>query len=254
MILDFIRYTWVYHDSCILYILQLLWLFAFNSKIELLVINNQREGWCLIVFTDIFKKSYIFIWKNYTFFENSCNNKYKRQIFNEFKIELFDNVEYVSWGHVLITNRSNGYYLRKNNKPEQITVYACYNNNKLYCFAILRCDDYIIYNNNRNYKTKKLYQNKILFLIPGKRSDLKTFGHVQNKNNKKYICCEFKSYISSDGNLYRIIFKDYITLFDNLSNFFNLLITDSIYNIKTEGPPLVYKPQNRNISVFSKWN
>jgi len=73
MILDFIRYTWVYHDSCILYILQLLWLFAFNSKIELLVINNQREGWCLIVFTDIFKKSYIFIWKNYTFFENSCN-------------------------------------------------------------------------------------------------------------------------------------------------------------------------------------
>lgn len=186
--------------------------------------------------------------------KNIINNQYKRQIFNEFKIELFDNVEYVSWGHVLITNRSIGYYLRKNNKPEQITVYACYNNNKLYCFAILRCDDYIIYNNNRNYKTKKLYQNKILFLIPEKRSDLKTIDHFQNKNNKKYICCEFKSYISSDGNLYRIIFKDYVTVFDNLSNFFNLLIADSIYNIKTEGPPLVYKPQNRNISVFSKWN
>ena len=185
------------------------------------------------------------------------NYQYKRQIFNEFKIEFFDNVEYVSWGHVLITNRSIGYYLRKNNKPEQITVYACYNNKILYCFAILRCDDYIIYNNNRNYKYKKLYQNKILFLIPS-ISDIKNIDVKSRMNNGTEIQptnvsgYEFRSFISSNGDLYRIIFKNYVSKFHNLYNFFNILITELEYDIKTEGPPLVYKPPNRNTSVFSE--
>ena len=81
MILDFIRYTWVYHDSCILYILQLLWLFAFNSKIELLVINNQREGWCLIVFTDIFKKAIFLFEKTILFLKIAVILKLDEKIF-----------------------------------------------------------------------------------------------------------------------------------------------------------------------------
>ena len=40
---------------------------------------------------------------------------------------LFTNLEYVSYGHVLITNRSIGYYLRKNNIPVNATnIYAAH--------------------------------------------------------------------------------------------------------------------------------
>ena len=127
------------------------------------------------------------------------------------------------------------------NKPEQITVYACYNNNNCLCYAILRCDDYV--NTNIDF-----YQDKILFLILDKSEVIEVNNFEYNvirtstsTSTITYKCYEFKSYISSNGDNYRIICKDYTTFFNNrcnLCNFFNSLTDNQHDNIIKCNPPI----------------
>jgi hypothetical protein len=169
---------------------------------------------------------------------NIINRQYSREIYEEFKIESFDRVEYCSFGHVLITNRSKGKFLREDNKPEQITIYACSKDNTILCYAILRCNDNVIY--NRTHIKKKLYQDKLLFLIPSKSGLTEII--IDSHLSQKLRYYEFKSFISSDGNLYRIIIKDVSTVYHNLYIFFSNLLTERRYNKHYFTPLIKYKP------------
>ena len=208
-------------------------------------VGNKIKGGKKIKIYNTNTKFFYCTWEPNTL-KDYINELYEQQIKKQLNIDsLFTNLEYVSYGHVLITNRSIGYYLRKNNKPEQITVYACYNNNNCLCYAILRCDDYV--NTNIDF-----YQDKILFLIPKLSKVIEVNDFEYNVISTRtstitYKCYEFKSYISSNGDIYRIICKDYPTFLNNLNqcylcNFFNSL-TDNQYNkiIKCNPPISINK-------------
>ena len=51
----------------------------------------------------------------------------------------FTRLERVAYGKVAITNTSLGFYFRKDNRYEQISVFACYRYEALICYVIARC-------------------------------------------------------------------------------------------------------------------
>ena len=119
---------------------------------------------------------------------NFIKKKYQKQIIKKLKMAHFTSLTFVCSGNVYITNRSK--FLRKNNKPEKISIYRCLNDdNDICCYAILR------YNDNNNNKDS--FQDKVLFLILNE-SELTS---ISNTFGNTY---EFKSFISSNGDLYRI--------------------------------------------------
>ena len=168
---------------------------------------------------------------------------YTTEFKNEFRIDNLESIELklVSYGHVFITNRSKGKFLREDNKREQIAIYACVNNsNETVCYAILRCDVVI-----EKYNID--FQSKILFLIPSKSNLEKidnqplTFNGQDSQIDNNLLFYEFKSFISSNGDLYRIIIPNNITNYHYLPNFFNNLLNGSdLVELRINKPKIKY--------------
>jgi hypothetical protein len=142
----------------------------------------------------------------------------------------FTSLTLVCSGNVYITNRSKGKFLRKNNKPEKIAIYSCLDDdNNIHCYAILR------YNNNNNNKDS--FQDKVLFLILNE-SELTS---ISNTLGNTY---EFKSFISSNGDLYRINIQ---------ARYFNIQArkfkNDGYYNILKKFFDDMSIKQNRTINI-----
>jgi hypothetical protein len=169
-------------------------------------------------------QEYFYCSFNIQYITDYIRRKYKTEFQNEFDIDINPRnnftLKLVSYGHVFITNRSKGKFLREDNKAEQIAIYACVSKSNTICFAILRC----------NFVTQTVnidFQSKILFLIPNKSKlekihieSLRINGKEQKINNNFLSFYQFRSFISSNGDLYRIIILNNETDYHKLPTFF----------------------------------
>ena len=105
----------------------------------------------------------------------------------------FTKLERVAFGKVAITNTSLGFYFRKDNRYEQILVFACYRNDTLVCYVIARCiSDYTCDITYDDYKPGEGYRDiptdgmeeKILFVDCGTVKKL-NFTDLTKDNQKK---------------------------------------------------------------------
>lgn len=156
----------------------------------------------------------------------------------------FSQLVIVAFGDVMITNRSLGYWVRADHRREKIVAVACYDKDgKFVCYAIARCMylscDPISGENPHDKRPNKNMEEKILFVYPNNNEEknvkildvqtemlnssgddkisktLDKLSRVVNKsreelkqilvNNYKWV--EFKSFISSSGNDYRVVME-----------------------------------------------
>ena len=97
------------------------------------------------------------------------NDKYFDDRKNDQK---FTELKRVASGKVAITKNSSGFWLRADNRYEQILVFACYRNGTLICYAIARCiSDYSCENSLEDYNSGRKdnrpssgMEEKILFV------------------------------------------------------------------------------------------
>jgi hypothetical protein len=108
-------------------------------------------------------------------------------------LHKFTNLKKVAHGKVAITNTSLGFYFRKDNRYEQISVFACYRGETLICYVIARCvSDYPCHINYDDYEPGKGYhdkptegmEEKILFVDCRKVNKLE-FKVLTTDNQKK---------------------------------------------------------------------
>jgi hypothetical protein len=119
--------------------------------------------------------------------------------------KLFTRLDPVAKGKVAITNTSLGFWLRKDNRYEQISVFACYQDDTLICYVIARCiSDYSCENSLKDYNSDKKddrpssgMEEKILFV---KCRDVQklNFTHLTaDKKSDRYKA--FKKFLATEG-------------------------------------------------------
>lgn len=101
-------------------------------------------------------------------------DKLKKYIENKYGMQLSE-LQLVAYGNVAITNRSKGFFLRADHRQEEISVFACYENNsgQPAFYAIARCVNSCPENLDPSYSERKPIEapnfdmeEKILFLYP----------------------------------------------------------------------------------------
>ncbi len=181
-------------------------------------------------------------------------DKLKKYIESEYSMEL-SKLELAAYGVIGITNRSKGFFLRADHRQEQISVFACYENNsgQPAFYAIARCVNSCPENLDKSYFERKPtetpnfeMESKILFLKPEnlRKIDLqntkdtktqkalellkqklrdKNFSEIDINNLTNDIpCYEFENSFSSTDNYRIVIFPGrVVTTNQNLENLFS---------------------------------
>lgn len=118
--------------------------------------------------------------------------------------KLFTRLEQVAKGKVAITKNSSGFWLRADNRYEQILVFACYRGETLICYAIARCiSDYSCENSLEDYNSDRKDDSpssgmaeKILFVKCGDVKRLNFTHLTANKKSDRYKA--FKKFLATE--------------------------------------------------------
>lgn len=130
------------------------------------------------------------------------NDKYFDDRKNDQK---FTELKRVASGKVAITKNSSGFWLRADNRYEQILVFACYRGETLICYAIARCiSDYSCENSLADYNSDRKdnrpssgMEEKILF-VKCKDVQKLNFTHLTaDKKSDRYKA--FKKFLATEG-------------------------------------------------------
>ena len=144
------------------------------------------------------------------------NDKYFDDRKNDQK---FTELKRVASGKVAITKNSSGFWLRTDNRYEQILVFACYRNGTLICYAIARCiSDYSCENSLEDYNSGRKdnrpssgMEEKILFVDCRKVNKLE-FKVLTTDNQKKafekFVKTEARNRGISEQDLREKIYSD----------------------------------------------
>ena len=117
---------------------------------------------------------------------------------------LFTRLEQVAKGKVAITKNSSGFWLRADNRYEQILVFACFRDETLICYAIARCiSDYSCENSLDDYNSDRKDDSpssgmaeKILF-VDCRNVKRLNFNHLtQDKKSDRYKA--FKKFLATE--------------------------------------------------------
>ena len=161
------------------------------------------------------------------------NEKYKNELRLEGISDGFTEIKLASFGYIDIKKINRMFrVIPYRASYERIAIYACYFNNEIKCYAIARCAsvyDCTDRKDQSNYQESikrrisrpcNNMESKILFLF----KDKSEISMISDKDNTRlsYFHCKgefiFKSFISSDGDKYRILIEKDNT--DSLFNFF----------------------------------
>ena len=161
------------------------------------------------------------------------NEKYKNELRLEGISDGFTEIKLASFGYIDIKKINRMFrVIPYPASYERIAIYACYVNDEIKCYAIARCAsvyDCTDRKDQSNYQESikrrisrpcNNMESKILFLF----KDKSEISMISDKDNTRlsYFHCKgefiFKSFISSDGDKYRILIEKDNT--DSLFNFF----------------------------------
>ena len=163
------------------------------------------------------------------------NEKYKNELHQERISNGFTEIKLASFGYIDIKKINRMFrVIPYRASYERIAIYACYFNKEIKCYAIARCAsvyDCTDRKDQPNYKESikrrisrpcNNMESKILFLFKDK-SEINMISEsvIYNKNLPSLSYkgeFTFKSFISSDGDKYRILIEKDNT--DSLFNFF----------------------------------
>lgn len=117
---------------------------------------------------------------------------------------LFTRLEPVAKGKVAITKNSSGFWLRTDNRYEQILVFACFRDKTLICHAIARCiSDYSCENSLDDYTSDRKddrpssgMEEKILFVKCGDVKRLNFTHLTEDKKSDRYKA--FKKFLANE--------------------------------------------------------
>jgi hypothetical protein len=181
---------------------------------------------------------------------NYINNTYEDEISKKFKNQFY-NIIYKMTALVKITNRSRGKFLREENKLQRIIIYACYveSSNRPVCYALVRVPgEGTLFPTPETSKIPIIDMDaKILFILPHKSN----FRSTPIEDNYSEASFTFESFISSDGDKYKIIPQD-----DNAKNLHLLLKPpdeEPELVTTTPPPPEDEEPELVTTSPQKKW-